>query len=222
MLKLSSLSPSSDLDRMLLMWWNTLLWCRNWWSDCLNLRLQHLVKQQKVFRDCICISVFFTHVYMRLLDCYRLLMVFLCRGRRYLRAICWSELPLGRDIIRSEMVWSRRWKVWGSGWAASPAMMMSDRGCSQTPKSFSCKKEENCPMSGTAFHHKCTVTLINKPLEVLSSGRTCSRFSLFPLFSSSSSSSVSKGDGVRDATKCHRISWREVVWVTLHSSQLKA
>ena len=51
---------------------------------------------------------------------------------------------------------------------------------------------------------------------------TCSAFSLFVLFSSSSSSSGSTGAGVRDATKCHRISWREVVWMTLHRSQLKA
>lgn len=55
----------------------------------------------------------------------------------YLSAICWSELPLGRDIIRSEMVWRRRWKVWGRGWAASPAITMSERGCSQTPRSLS-------------------------------------------------------------------------------------
>lgn len=51
---------------------------------------------------------------------------------------------------------------------------------------------------------------------------TGSAFSLFVLFSSSSSSSGSTGAGVNDATKCHRISWREVVWMTLHRSQLKA
>lgn len=36
------------------------------------------------------------------------------------------------------MVWRSRWKVWGRGWAASPAITMSDRGCSQTPRSLSC------------------------------------------------------------------------------------
>ena len=57
----------------------------------------------------------------------------------YLSAICWSELPLGSDIMRSEMVCRRRWKEWGRGWAASPAITMSDRGCSQTPRSLSCR-----------------------------------------------------------------------------------
>lgn len=47
MLKLSSLSPSSDFDRILLMWWKTLLWWRNWWSDCLNFRLQHLKRYKE-------------------------------------------------------------------------------------------------------------------------------------------------------------------------------
>lgn len=53
-------------------------------------------------------------------------------------------------------------------------------------------------------------------------GITCSTISLFPLFSSSSSSSGSNGDGVREATKCQRMSCRHVVWITLHSSQLNA
>lgn len=60
------------------------------------------------------------------------------KEKLYLSAICCSELPLGSDIMRSEMVWRRRWKVWGRGWAASPAITMSDRGCSQTPRSLSC------------------------------------------------------------------------------------
>lgn len=127
MLKLSSLSPSSDLDRMLLMWWNTLLWCRNWWSDCLNLRLQHL---------CEVSGSLVTHHKNRWL-CNSIL-----EWLTHLRAICWRELPLGSDIIRSEMVWRSLWKVWGRGWAASPAMTMSERGCSHTPKSFSCSETD--------------------------------------------------------------------------------
>jgi hypothetical protein len=41
------------------------------------------------------------------------------------------------------MVWRRRWKVWGRGWAASPAITMSDSGCSHTARSLSCVYEEN-------------------------------------------------------------------------------
>lgn len=70
-----------------------------------------------------------------MLQCYSLLRILLICA--YLKAICCNALPLGRDIIRSEIVWRRRWKVWGNGWAASPAITISDRGCSHTLVSFS-------------------------------------------------------------------------------------
>lgn len=149
MLKLSSLSPSSDLDKILFMWWKTLLWWRNWWSEGLNLRLQHLKEQSTRL---LCYKTW--RLYMNTLTTKRFLMIYQVKRKiwkascglilekmykLYLSAICWSELPLGSDIMRSEIVWRRRWKVWGSGWAASPAITMSDRGCSQTPRSLSCR-----------------------------------------------------------------------------------
>ena len=52
---------------------------------------------------------------------------------QHVMAICCKEDPMGKSSIRSEMVWSKLWNVSGSGCAASPAMLMSEMGCSNKP-----------------------------------------------------------------------------------------
>jgi hypothetical protein len=55
------------------------------------------------------------------------------RSPQHLMAICWRAEPIGSKSMRSAIVCSRVWNVEGRGWTASPAMLMSLNGCSQTP-----------------------------------------------------------------------------------------
>jgi hypothetical protein len=55
------------------------------------------------------------------------------RSPQHLMAICWRAEPIGSKSMRSAIVCSRVWNVEGRGWTASPAMLMSLSGCSQTP-----------------------------------------------------------------------------------------
>lgn len=55
---------------------------------------------------------------------------------QHFMAICCKAEPIGSRTIRSAMVCSRVWNVFGNGYTASPARATSDKGCSQTFNSY--------------------------------------------------------------------------------------